>query len=49
MQGDPFAFDRVVQSSRIPKNPARWLRFLLLLAGDIEENPGPKQSRGRLI
>ncbi|CAK9004707.1 Uncharacterized protein SCF082_LOCUS8303 [Durusdinium trenchii] len=23
------------------KNPARWLRFLLLLAGDIEENPGP--------
>lgn len=48
MQGDPFAFDRVVQSSRISKNPARWLRFLLLLAGDIEENPGPKQSRGQL-
>ena len=48
-QGDPTAFDHVVQSSRISKNPARWLRFLLLLAGDIEENPGPtKQGRGQL-
>lgn len=34
-------FDAVVASSRIARNPARWLRFLLMLAGDIEPNPGP--------
>ena len=28
-------------ASRVPRNPARWLRLLLLLAGDIEPNPGP--------
>ena len=46
--GDPTAFDAVTSSSSIPKNPARWLRFLLLLAGDIEPHPGPKayQPRG---
>lgn len=26
-------------------NAARWLRFLLLLAGDIERNPGPAKTR----
>ncbi len=41
--GDHGPFDAVVISSRCPKIAARWLRFLLLLAGDIEENPGPKQ------
>lgn len=39
--GNPASFDCVHASSRFEKNPARWLRFLLLLAGDIEENPGP--------
>ena len=39
--GDPAAFEAVTSSARIPRNPARWLRFLLLLAGDIERNPGP--------
>ena len=34
-------FDAVVASSRVSRNPARWLRFLLMLAGDIEPNPGP--------
>lgn len=41
--GNYVPFDAVVASSRCPKLAARWLRFLLLLAGDIEENPGPKQ------
>ena len=41
MQGRPERFEKVVLSARIAKNPARWLRFLLLLAGDIERNPGP--------
>lgn len=36
-------FDAVIALSRVSKNPARWIRFLLLLAGDIEENPGPKK------
>ena len=41
-QGQPQKFDAVVESCRIQKNPARWLRFLLMLAGDIEPNPGPR-------
>ena len=45
--GDPRAFDAVVSSSAIPRNPARWLRFLLLLAGDIEPHPGPKIYKPR--
>ena len=46
-RGDPRAFDAVAASARFEKNPARWLRFLLLLGGDIERNPGPL-SRGPL-
>ena len=41
--GRPFLFDAVVESSRVQKNPARWLRFLLMLAGDVEPNPGPRE------
>ena len=40
-QGDTRKFDAVVASARIEKLAARWLRFLLLLAGDIEPHPGP--------
>ena len=39
--GDPYRFDVVVASARVPKLAARWLRLLLLLGGDIERNPGP--------
>ena len=49
--GDRRAFDCVVAASRVPKNPARWLRLLLLLGGDIERNPGPYRPpapRGKL-
>ena len=45
--GDPRAFDAVVASSAIPRNPARWLRFLLLVAGDIEPHPVPKIYKPR--
>ena len=47
-QANPQMFDRVRQSARYSKNPARWLRFLLLLAGDIERNPGPGLTRDRV-
>ena len=40
-QGNSQGFDAVHASSRFQKNPARWLRLLLLLGGDIEPNPGP--------
>lgn len=38
-------FDCKVQSSQFSLNAARWLRFLLMLAGDIEPNPGPARQR----
>ena len=41
LAGDWRRFDQVVESSCLKKIPARWLRFLLLLAGDIERIPGP--------
>ena len=50
-QGKTWRFDQVVASSAIPKIAARWLRFLLLLGGDIERNPGPSErphGRGKL-
>ena len=40
-EGDPYLFDVCLAASAVPKQAARWLRFLLLLAGDIERNPGP--------
>lgn len=43
--GDSRLFDLVVESSRVPKLCGRWLRFLLLLGGDIERNPGPTGNR----
>ena len=42
--GDPGDFDKVVLAARIKKIPARWL---LLLGGDIERNPGPAPPRRR--
>ena len=46
IDGDPGKFDKVVQSSKISRNPARWLRFLLTLCGDIHPHPGPRARRG---
>ena len=46
-EGRTDSFDAVLLSSRVDKLAARWLRFLLLLGGDIERNPGPAyQPRG---
>ncbi len=39
--GNPRRFDAILLSSQFDKLAARWLRFLLLLGGDIERNPGP--------
>ena len=47
-RGDHRTFDICVEASRFSKNPARWLRLLLLLGGDIEPNPGPRIQRGEL-
>lgn len=44
-QGRPWRFDCSVRASQFSLNAARWLRFLLLLAGDIERNPGPAKTR----
>eukprot|EP00434_Breviolum_minutum_P022762 symbB.v1.2.020081.t1/scaffold1588.1/size110444/1 len=47
--GDFRRFDAVCQSASCPKLAGRWLRFLLLLGGDIERNPGPvRPARGDL-
>ena len=40
-------FDKVLLASRFTKNAARWLRLLLMLAGDIEPNPGPKKHTSK--
>ena len=40
--GDMRRFDLVVQANSVPKLASRWLRFLLLLGGDIEPHPGPR-------
>eukprot|EP00435_Cladocopium_sp_Y103_P010900 s2474_g2.t2 len=44
-KGDSRRFDLVVTACQYPKNAARWLRFLLLLCGDIEPHPGPRKDR----
>ena len=43
--GCHWRFDCTVRASQFSLNAARWLRFLLLLGGDIERNPGPAKSR----
>eukprot|EP00438_Fugacium_kawagutii_P033912 Skav205523 [mRNA] locus=scaffold4253:32384:35068:+ [translate_table: standard] len=40
--GNPRRFDIVCEANKVPGNAAKWLRFLLLLCGDIEPNPGPE-------
>jgi len=40
-------FDRVLEASNYSGSAQLWLRLLLLLAGDIERNPGPRQQGRR--
>ena len=46
--GRTDCFDVCVEASKFSKKPARWLRMLLLLLGDIEPHPGPRAARGPL-
>ena len=39
--GNAEAFDVITATSTFARGPGRWLRLLLLLAGDVERNPGP--------
>ena len=43
-RGRPRLFDCMVESARWTRPVGRWYRLLLLLAGDIEENPGPESK-----
>ena len=50
-RGEFRLFDLVCASAAVPRLLGRWLRLLLLLAGDVERNPGPFHSgepRGHL-
>ena len=46
-QGDYQLFDLHCQVAQVPRVAGRWLRILLLVAGDVERNPGPKPNRRR--
>ena len=54
-EGDVQLFDQMISTTKWINPLGRWVRLLLLLAGDIERNPGPKYNdaqqyrpRGRL-
>ena len=40
-ENNHHAFDVVVQAGNWPRVLGRWVRLLLLIAGDVERNPGP--------
>ena len=44
-QGDTRLFDQMVVMARWTRPVGRWIRLLLLLAGDIEQNPGPRMQQ----
>ena len=46
VRGDSRPFDLVCASASVPRLLGRWLRLLLLLAGDVERNPGPFHDGG---
>lgn len=33
--------------AQVPRVAGRWLRLLLLIAGDVERNPGPRNNKQR--
>ena len=43
--GRPSRFDAVVAEGTVPRLLGRWVRLLLLRAGDVERNPGPRRQR----
>eukprot|EP00434_Breviolum_minutum_P038864 symbB.v1.2.034483.t1/scaffold4460.1/size39461/2 len=40
-RGNYDPFDAVLSSAFFARGPGRWVRFLILLCGDVERNPGP--------
>ena len=40
-KGNYDPFDAVLSSAFFARGPGRWVRFLILLCGDVECNPGP--------
>ena len=44
--GDTAPFDLVCASAAVPRRLGRWVRLLLLLAGDVERHPGPRHTGG---
>ena len=39
----------MLTSSRLGRGPARWLKLILLLSGDIERNPGPMRHKSKKL
>ena len=46
-KGDYHLFDLHCQVTQVPRVAGRWLRILLLIAGDVERNPGPTRGKPR--
>lgn len=46
--GDFSLFDQMVEAASWTRPVGRWFRLLLLVAGDVERNPGPVQ-RGEYL
>ena len=46
-QGNYQLFDLHCQVAQVPRVAGRWLRLLLLIAGDVERNPGPRNNKQR--
>ncbi|CAE7648076.1 unnamed protein product [Symbiodinium sp. CCMP2592] len=44
VSGDTRPFDLVCAAAAVPRRLGRWVRLFLLLAGDVERNPGPRHS-----
>lgn len=46
-EGRTEGFDQMVEIARWSRPLGRWIRLLLMLAGDIERNPGPPRSAAK--
>ena len=44
--GDDSLFEVMIESARWTRPVGRWVRLLLLMAGDVEPNPGPERPCG---
>ena len=44
-QGDDSLFEIMLESAKWSRPLGRWVRLLLLIAGDVERNPGPSEDK----